>query len=77
MALGSLVASREIFKAVLRRILRSPMSFFDTTPAGRILSRLSKDIDIVDGVLSHVIREWGFSFFSVCIVSSICKNDLL
>jgi ATP-binding cassette subfamily C (CFTR/MRP) protein 1 len=34
-------------------ILRSPMQFFETTPAGRILNRFSNDIYRIDEVLSR------------------------
>jgi len=41
-------ASKELHKGLLHTILHAPMSFFDTTPTGRILSRFSKDLYSVD-----------------------------
>ncbi|RLN47454.1 hypothetical protein BBJ28_00013553 [Nothophytophthora sp. Chile5] len=46
--LGSLHASRLLFNNLLERVLRAPVSFFDTTPLGRIVNRLSKDVYTVD-----------------------------
>uniref|UniRef100_M4B260 Uncharacterized protein n=1 Tax=Hyaloperonospora arabidopsidis (strain Emoy2) TaxID=559515 RepID=M4B260_HYAAE len=46
--LGSLHASRLLFDKLFNRILRAPTSFFDTTPLGRIVNRLSKDIYTLD-----------------------------
>ncbi|XP_041095700.1 multidrug resistance-associated protein 5-like [Polyodon spathula] len=42
---GTLRASTRLHDELFRKILRSPMKFFDTTPAGRILNRFSKDMD--------------------------------
>ncbi len=45
---GTLNASAQMHETMLARIMRAPMSFFDTTPLGRVLNRFSKDVDIVD-----------------------------
>ena len=56
LALSTLNAASKLHQSMLMRILRSPMSFFDTTPLGRILSRFSKDIDIVDTMIPMNMR---------------------
>ncbi|GAA5842131.1 hypothetical protein JCM9279_002796 [Rhodotorula babjevae] len=41
-------ASRKIYRQLIVRILRAPIRFFDSTPTGRILNRLSKDMETID-----------------------------
>ncbi|XP_056173981.1 ABC transporter C family member 10-like [Syzygium oleosum] len=41
-------ASDAIFSMLLQSLIRAPMSFFDSTPLGRILSRVSSDLSIID-----------------------------
>ena len=38
-AIGSTIASKKLFEQLLECLLRAPMSFYDTTPMGRILNR--------------------------------------
>ncbi|KAK2714882.1 hypothetical protein QYM36_009173, partial [Artemia franciscana] len=57
-ALANLFASRLLHNIMLRHVLRSPMSYFDTTPLGRIVNRFAKDVDVVDNVLPSVVRSW-------------------
>ncbi|KAJ5779811.1 ABC multidrug transporter [Penicillium paradoxum] len=51
-------ASRTMMEKALVRVLRAPMSFFDTTPLGRITNRFSKDVDTMDNFLSDAIRMY-------------------
>ncbi|KAF2738556.1 multidrug resistance-associated protein 1 [Polyplosphaeria fusca] len=52
----SIEASRKLHERMAFAIFRSPMSFFETTPAGRILNRFSSDIYRVDEVLARTFN---------------------
>lgn len=58
LALFGVRASQKMHDDLLASILAAPMSFFDTTPTGRIISRFSKDLFSIDSELSEV-----FDFF--------------
>jgi ABC-type multidrug transport system fused ATPase/permease subunit len=45
---GSLSASRGLHSRLLARVVRLPMSFFDSQPTGRLLNRFTKDTESVD-----------------------------
>ncbi|OQV12310.1 Multidrug resistance-associated protein 1 [Hypsibius exemplaris] len=65
LAEGRIRASQNIHQKLLYRILRCPMSFFDTTPLGRIVNRFSRDVDTVDTLIPGNIEFWLFCSFSV------------
>lgn len=47
-----LEASESIFYKLMSSLFRAPMAFYDSTPVGRILSRVSSDLSIIDLDLS-------------------------
>ena len=74
LAIAGVYASRSLHSRMLKNILRSPMSFFDTTPLGRVLNRFSKDIYLVDEVVPKSIRKFfftGLRIFSTILVIMI------
>ncbi|UZJ54083.1 hypothetical protein CBS101457_003403 [Exobasidium rhododendri] len=48
--------SRRLHSLALVRIMFAPLSFFDTTPQGRITHRFSRDVDAVDNLVGESIR---------------------
>lgn len=56
----ALLSSRVMHEALLSSLLRAPMSFYHTTPTGRIINRLTKDTADIDrnlaGNLSFAFR---------------------
>jgi ATP-binding cassette subfamily C (CFTR/MRP) protein 1 len=46
-SLVGLLTSEKLFKNMLHCIMRAPMSFFDSTPTGRILNRVSVDVILI------------------------------
>ncbi|XP_044597659.1 multidrug resistance-associated protein 1 isoform X3 [Cotesia glomerata] len=57
-AIGPISASVFIFQGLLTQVLRNPMSFFDSTPSGRLLSRFGKDTDVIDNIIPMILRTW-------------------
>ncbi|KAL5010012.1 hypothetical protein ScPMuIL_012317, partial [Solemya velum] len=58
-------ASRSLHSQMLETTLRSPMSFFDTTPMGRVVNRFSQDMQTVDTELSRTFQMWLDPLFMV------------
>jgi ABC-type multidrug transport system fused ATPase/permease subunit len=63
--IGALRASVKIHDSMLYRVLRAPVSFFDTTPIGRILNRFNKDQSNIDDQLSYAVTATFRIFFYV------------
>ncbi|KAI8569709.1 hypothetical protein RHMOL_Rhmol02G0298900 [Rhododendron molle] len=60
--------SKSIFSKLLASLFRAPISFYDSTPLGRILSRVSSDMSIVDLVLAFTFTwSTGTTMNTYCI----------
>ncbi|KAL7833683.1 hypothetical protein AOLI_G00286430 [Acnodon oligacanthus] len=71
----TLHASSKLHDTMFKRILASPMSFFDTTPTGRMVNRFSKDQDEIDAVLPFNMENFlqfclmvAYTILTVCLV---------
>ncbi|XP_043101407.1 ATP-binding cassette sub-family C member 12 [Puntigrus tetrazona] len=71
----TLRASSKLHDTMFKRILGSPMSFYDTTPTGRLVNRFSKDQDEVDAVLPFNMENFlqfcltvAFTIVTICVV---------
>uniref|UniRef100_A0A671TU15 ATP-binding cassette, sub-family C (CFTR/MRP), member 10 n=1 Tax=Sparus aurata TaxID=8175 RepID=A0A671TU15_SPAAU len=53
---GVVCASTFIHRRLLDRVLKATMTFFDTTPMGRVLNRFSSDVYSVDDKLPFVLN---------------------
>ncbi|WFD31665.1 hypothetical protein MSPP1_002704 [Malassezia sp. CBS 17886] len=50
-------ASRTLHDQAMKRVMYSPMAWFDTTPLGRVMNRFGKDVDVLDNQLSMLLRQ--------------------
>jgi len=53
---ASVRAAKNLHRQAAFRILRTPISFFDSTPLGRVINRFSKDQDAIDNTLADSVR---------------------
>ena len=51
-------AAKNLHNKLLGRVLKMPMSFFDTTPSGRIINRFSRDTETIDSVLPGIVVQF-------------------
>ncbi|XP_003747550.2 canalicular multispecific organic anion transporter 2-like [Galendromus occidentalis] len=71
LANGTVNAARKLHNAMLDSVIRAPMSFFDTTPLGRLLNRFGKDVDQLDiqlPVVANLFFEMFFQLMGVLVL---------
>ncbi|KZO98301.1 multidrug resistance-associated ABC transporter [Calocera viscosa TUFC12733] len=64
-SLASIAASRTLYAKALITVFRAPVWFYDTTPLGRIVNRLAKDVDVMDNQLAQAFYQLLTTFASV------------
>ncbi|KAK7815528.1 hypothetical protein U0070_005640 [Myodes glareolus] len=55
-AAGALQAAATLHHRLLHRLLMAPVTFFDSTPSGRVLNRFSSDVACVDDSLPFLLN---------------------
>ncbi|KAI9463347.1 ABC transporter [Lactarius psammicola] len=68
-------ASRRMHDNAITRVMLSPMSFFETTPVGRIMNRFSKDIDTIDNMLADSFRTLVHTIS--CMIAAVVLISIL
>ncbi|CAG2179504.1 unnamed protein product, partial [Oppiella nova] len=62
MRYGAIKASEVLHKDMLYCILRTPLSFFDVTPLGRIINRFNRDFEMIDEEIPFCMSETTRTF---------------
>lgn len=63
-------AAKSIFKEAVEKVAHATFRFYDVTPVGRLMNRLTSDMNTVDGGLSTAFTVFGWQMigFISCIV---------
>ncbi|KAI5919203.1 P-loop containing nucleoside triphosphate hydrolase protein [Camillea tinctor] len=64
-------SSRTMMNKAMKRVIHAPISYFDTTPLGRLLNRFSKDVEVMDYALAEALRKYLYSLFSLLAIFSL------
>ncbi|KAI4353106.1 hypothetical protein L6164_002080 [Bauhinia variegata] len=64
-AKAGLLTAQALFTNMLHCVIRAPMSFFDSTPTGRILNRVSTDQSVLDLEMATKIGWCAFSIIQI------------
>jgi ABC-type multidrug transport system fused ATPase/permease subunit len=63
-------AAKTIFRETVERVAHATFRFYDVTPVGRLMNRLTSDMNTIDGDLSHafITFAWQIIGWMSCIV---------
>ncbi|KAH9625384.1 hypothetical protein KSS87_011455 [Heliosperma pusillum] len=81
MVIIGMKSSKSLFSKLLNSLFRAPLSFYDSTPLGRILSRVTSDMNIVDLDVScnilNVLSPTMGAYANLGLLASITPQVLL
>ncbi|KAJ1988448.1 hypothetical protein GGI25_005269 [Coemansia spiralis] len=69
-------SGKSTHRKMLNAVFRSPMSYFDTTPIGRILQRFSKDQHSVDQTIPHLAGSWAHNLINFTLSLMVISASL-
>lgn len=73
--------SAETHKQLLEKTVVAPISFFDTTPIGRVLNRFSSDMIVIDEELTQTLSQvsslFGQIIASIAAIAAVTKGIFL
>lgn len=74
-AISGIRASSMLHELASKKVLQSPVAFFDQNPLGRIINRFSKDMDTIDNQLPESLRSFvsmlGMGISSLVLISLV------
>ncbi len=74
-------AGKSIFKETVERVAHANFRFYDVTPVGRLMNRLTSDMNTIDGNLSHMFTIFAWQIIgwvtSIFIIMSAAPAFLL
>jgi ABC-type multidrug transport system fused ATPase/permease subunit len=74
-------AGKSLFAQVMQRVSHATFRFFDVTPIGRLMNRLTSDIGVVDGNISEQFQEIAFQAItwvsSILVIAFVTPSFLL
>eukprot|EP00041_Stephanoeca_diplocostata_P028197 m.790864 g.790864 ORF g.790864 m.790864 type:complete len:1581 (+) comp23327_c0_seq3:295-5037(+) len=65
LAFGAIAAANKLHTRMLDKVMRAPMSWFDTTPMGRIVNRFSQDVYTIDEMIPRTLSSFLSCLFQV------------
>lgn len=67
-AFACVATSKHVHDKCISHLLRAPMSYFDETPSGRLISRFGADLGMVDGLLAMLTEGMFSLIFNMAIL---------